>query len=872
MNYKETPLMRQYFSIKETYPDHILFFRLGDFYEMFGEDAITASKILNIALTTRDKKKEDAIPLCGVPYHSARIYIKRLLDKGLKVAICEQLEDPKKAKGIVKRDVVRLISSGTVMESDLLNEKEHNFLASVFPGERGLGLAFLDLTTGEFRTTEHLEDDRLIRLQGEISRLEPKEILFPSKFKNDKDLMRILSSFSIELSPVDIVDFGLKEASDLLKTFYDLNQIDVLGLNDKPLSCLASSYIIHYLKQTQKNRFCHIMPPQFYGLSDQMILDHTTLTNLELVRSSDTGAREGTLLNVLDRTSTPMGARCIKDWILHPLLMIESIQNRLDAVEELVNKLDIRERIKGFLKNLYDLERICGRISLRMASPQNLLALKSSIPLIQKIKGEGGCFETRLLKIKINQCHLLQDVFDLIDNTLEDDPSSKAQKTGIIKRNVSEELDRLYEITYNGRKWIADLESKERKRTGISSLKIGYNKVFGYYIEITKSNLANVPAEYIRKQTLVNCERFITEDLKHFENEVLGAEERILKLEREIFDNLLDSLVSHIPSIQETAKAIAQMDCLISFAEVAAKQGYIKPNINLSLSLKIKQGRHPVLETRDNERPFVPNDTFIDCLKQQLIILTGPNMAGKSTYMRQVALIVLMAQIGSFVPAKSAQIGLVDRIFTRVGASDRLYKGQSTFMVEMIETANILHQASRRSLIIMDEIGRGTSTYDGISIAWAVAEYIHSNKNLGARTLFATHYHELTELPNYLERARNYNISVDEEKGEVVFLYHVVEGGSDRSYGVHVAKLASLPKEVIERACQIMEDMEDKKGIDFSKSKKISSYKEVYRPTQLSLFSDPETNILMEIKALDQSRLSPLKALKKLNEWKQTLS
>jgi DNA mismatch repair protein MutS len=872
MDSKETPLMRQYFSIKESYPDYILFFRLGDFYEMFGKDAITASKILNIALTTRDKKREDAIPLCGVPYHSAQIYIKRLLDNGLKVAICEQLEDPKKAKGIVKRDVVRLISSGTVLESDLLNEKEHNFLASIFPEEEGLGMAFLDLTTGEFRTTEHREDDYLIRLQGEIGRLEPKEILFPKNYKDLKNLMKILSSFSVEITPVDIKDFNFNEAMDTLKTFYDLNQVDVLGLNDKPFACLASAYIIIYLKRAQKKPFYHIMPPKFYGLGDQMILDHTTLTNLELVRSSDTGAREGTLLSVLDRTATPMGARCIKDWILHPLLMIESIQNRLDAVEEFLNKLNIRERIKGFLKGLYDLERICGRIALRMATPQNLLALKTSIPLIQRIRKEGLCLEAPLLKIKTNQCRLLQEVYDLIDNTLEDDPSSKAQKTGLIKRNVSKELDRLYEITHNGRKWIAALEAKERKRIGISSLKVGYNKVFGYYIEITKSNLANVPPEYIRKQTLVNGERFITEDLKQFENEVLGAEEKIMKLEREIFDHLLDSLVSHIPSIQETAQAIAQMDCLISLAEIAAKQGYIKPNIDLSLNLKIKQGRHPVLETRENEGPFVPNDTFIDCIKQQLIILTGPNMAGKSTYMRQVALIVLMAQIGSFVPAKSAQIGLVDRIFTRVGASDRLYKGQSTFMVEMIETANILHQATQRSLIIMDEIGRGTSTYDGISIAWAVAEYIHSNKNLGARTLFATHYHELTELPNYLEKARNYNISVDEEKGRVVFLYHVVEGGSDRSYGVHVAKLASLPREVIERACQIMEDMEDKKGIDFSQSKKMSNNREICRPTQLSLFSDPETNILMEIKALDQSRLSPLKALKKLNEWKQSLS
>jgi len=869
MDSKETPLMKQYTSIKAAYPDCILFFRLGDFYEMFGQDAVFASKILNITLTSRDKKRDGAMPLCGVPYHSAQIYIKRLLESGLKVAICEQLEDPKKAKGIVRRDVVRLITPGTVLESDLLNERENSFLASVFPCEGGLGIAFLDLTTGGFRTTEQAGADYIHRLQGELNRLEPKEILIPHGI-DDPAARTLLGPFSQRISFIEPI--GIEKAIDVLKTFFTISQLDILGLNDRPFACIASAGLILYLEHTQKRGLCHIRPPVFYDTGEHMMLDQTTLTNLELVKSIEGGTREGTLLHVLDKTTTAMGARCLKDWILHPLINHTALNDRLDGVEEFMNSHAARERMKEFLKRVYDLERICGRIAVGMATPQNLLALKASIPPIHEIRNEGSRFMSVLLKRLIDQCHPLQDVHDSIDSVLTDAPPSSALRIGLIKRSVNEELDRLYDITLNGKKWIADLEAKERKRTGISSLKIGYNKVFGYYIEVTKANLPHVPAEYIRKQTLVNGERFITEELKRFESEVLGAEERILKLEREIYDALVAAIIPHIPAIQETSLALAQLDCLISLAEVAARQNYTRPHIDLSLILEITQGRHPVLESREHESPFVPNDTLMDCDLRQLIILTGPNMAGKSTYMRQVALIVLMAQIGSFVPAQSAHIGLVDRIFTRVGASDRLYRGQSTFMVEMIETACILHQATRRSLIIMDEIGRGTSTYDGISIAWAVAEYIHNHKDLGSRTLFATHYHELTELPNYLARARNYTISVHEERGEVVFLYHVIEGCSDRSYGVHVAKLASLPKEVIERAWQIMEGMEDTKGVDFSRTSPVVRERVRCRPVQLALFSDPAAHILQELRNLDQTRLSPLKALKKLNEWKQNLS
>ncbi|MBN2373018.1 DNA mismatch repair protein MutS [bacterium] len=872
MGNSETPLMKQYASIKAEYPEHILFFRLGDFYEMFDQDAVTASKILNITLTTRDKKKEDAVPLCGVPYHSANTYIKRLLQNGFRVAICEQIEDPKISKGIVKRDVVRLVTPGTVFETDLLNEKEHNFLAGIYLEENGMGISFLDLTTGEFRTTQHTGKDYLARLRGEISRMDPKEIVIPRDYKTDKNIATILDSFSIQLSRIDIDSLGFEEAAERLKSFYGIPQAEGMGLNDKPFACIASAYLIEYLKMSQKRPLFHIKPPHLYGLGDIMILDHTTLMNLELVRSMDPGTKGGTLLEIIDQTSTPMGARCLKDWVLHPLIDCDSIQKRLDAVEELLCNQDTRSRISGLLTGIFDLERICGRISLGIVSSQNMLALKSSIPLIQEIRKEASAFESPLLKEENERCHPLQEVYDLINNTLADDNPYSQQKTGLIKRNVNEELDRLYDISRNGKEWISRLEAKERKRTGITSLKIGYNKIFGYYIEVTKANLPYVPNEYIRKQTIVNGERYITEELKKLEYEILGAEEKIMGLEKEIFGQLVNALITYLSLIQETAQSLSNLDCLVSLAEVAAKHNYTKPQIDLSLELDIKQGRHPVLEAAEKERPFVPNDIFMDCKGQQLIILTGPNMAGKSTYMRQVALIVLMAQIGSFVPAKKAKIGLVDRIFTRVGASDRLYKGQSTFLVEMIETASILHQATHRSLIILDEIGRGTSTYDGISIAWAVAEYIHDDEKLGARTLFATHYHELTELSNCLERARNFTIDVHEENGKVIFLYNVIEGGSDKSYGVHVAELAGLPRNVIENAYSILNEMEYRRGVEITQIKSIHKYKFASKPKQLALFSDPKANIIRDIKDLDPTRLSPLMALKKINSWKKNLT
>ncbi len=872
MDPKETPLMKQYEAIKANYPDYILFFRLGDFYEMFNQDAIIASKILNITLTTRDKKKDGSVPLCGVPHHSAQNYIKRLLNNGLKVAICEQLEDTKKAKILVKRDVIRLITSGTILESELLDEKDSNYITSLFIGNDTVGISFLDLTTGDFKATQYFGEDFLLRLHAEIIRQEPREIVFNNIYKSSQELMKILNSFNIQLSTINDDDLKPEEAVERLKFFYNITQVEGMGLDNKHAACIASATLLNYILETQRRPLSHIKPVHFYGLDDYMILDHTTLLNLELVRSLDSDKREGTLLNILDWTSTPMGARYIKDWILHPLLDCEHIQRRLDSVDELLNIHSIRYKIKACLKEIYDIERITGRISLRMVTPQNLLAIKRCIPFIQKIRKEGISLNTPLLRENIIKCDPLQEVYNIIDETLLEDHHLSQQKAGIIKRNINAELDRLYDITINGKKFITNLEKKERERTGISSLKIGYNKIFGYYIEVTKPNLSSIPKEYIRKQTLINSERFITEDLKKFEYEVLGAEEKIQRIEKEIFDKLIDSLISYIPILQETAKAISTIDCLISFAEVAAQQNYVKPQVDMSYKIEIKQGRHPVLETAQHERPFVPNDTNMDCDNKQLIILTGPNMAGKSTYMRQVALIVLMSQIGSFVPAKNAKIGLVDRIFTRIGASDKIYKGQSTFMVEMIETASILNQATKRSLIVLDEIGRGTSTYDGISIAWAVAEYLHENKKLGSRTLFATHYHELTELPGFLERARNYTTSIYEDNGAIEFLYNVKEGASDRSYGVHVSKLAGLPKEVIERAQQILEEMEHKKSAEISQSKPLNILKGFYKPTQLSLFSNPETEIINEIKELDPTRLSPLKALKRLNDWKKIIS
>lgn len=871
MHSSDTPLMKQYNSIKVKYPEYILFFRLGDFYEMFYNDAIIASKILNITLTTRDKKKEDSVPLCGIPYHSAQTYIKRLLNNGLKVAICEQLEDPKYAKKIVKRDVIRLITPGTILETELLDEKEANFLASFFINEKdeAFGVAFLDLSTGEFLATEYSGKDYFSILKEEFMNYEPKEIIVPRQYLEDTALKGLFANLPFHVSPIDTKLLTFNNAKE--KAISTILKISDNKFEKRPNACIAAEFLIEYLHETQKKTLAHIKPLNFYLPSDFMVLDHSTIVNLELVRSIDSGQREGTLLSILDHTSTPMGARRLKDWILHPLQKINRIRDRLDCVEELVKKPNTCVKIRELLKKIYDLERICGRISSRIATPQNILTLKNCIPFIQKIKNEGKFFDTQQLKEYMNRCNALQEVYSLIDYTLVDDLILCSQKTGFIKPNVDKTLQHLYDVSRGGKTFIKDLEKSEREKTGISSLKVGYNKIFGFFIEVTKANFANVPNNYIRKQTLVNSERYITEELKRFEYEILGAEEKIQKIEKQLFDELINSLISYIPLIQETALVLSYIDCLISFAELAATENYVKPALNSSYQLEILQGRHPVLDIIQKEKPFVPNDTFMDSEENQLVFLTGPNMAGKSTYMRQVALIVLMAQIGSFVPAQKATIGIVDRIFTRIGASDKLYKGQSTFMVEMTETASILNQATKRSLIVLDEIGRGTSTYDGISIAWAVAEYLHDCHEIGARTLFATHYYELTELTNFLNRARNYTMAIYEDRGKVEFLYNVKEGVCDKSYGVHVAELAGLPSEVIKRAYQILEELEKKKNIDIKKLNPQNQLKEFSTPTQLPLFFDSNALVIEEIKGLDPTRLSPLNALQKINEWKKAL-
>ncbi|MGA1871155.1 MAG: DNA mismatch repair protein MutS [bacterium] len=853
-----TPLMQQYHSIKNKYPGYILFFRLGDFYEMFDNDAIIASKVLQITLTSRDKKKENAVPLCGVPYHSAESYINCLLKHNHKVAICEQTEDPKKAKGIVKREVVRLITPGTLISSDMLNEKENNYLASFSLSYKAFSLAFLELTTGEFIATEYQGNDYLDKLYGELAHKEAKEIIMAKSLKKEA-IYSVLEQESFYITTVDESIFDHKEAQIKLKSFLNLHQLDGLGIDDESTIPRACAGIIDYIQQIEKKSFVHIETLKIYHLEDYMILDNHTRVNLELVNSLSFNSRQGSLLWVLDHTATAMGARRLKSWILHPLIDMNEINTRLESVEELITNQIARHHIADNLTKIFDLERIIGRISLGLASAQHVLTLKESIPYVHSIKKELRSLKSNMLNTLETQCHSLAEVYELIDKTLSDHPPSHLAYGGLIKRGVSEELDQLISMVRHSKDWLAKLEAQERKATGINSLKIGFNKVFGYYIEVTKSNLKLVPPEYIRKQTLASAERYITEELKQYEEKILGAEEKISALEKEIFDNLISDISSFGSRIRHTARAIAEIDCLYSLAETASLNRYSRPTIDTSLTIHIKEGRHPVLEKIFPDKPFIPNNTILDCDTHRLLILTGPNMAGKSTYMRQVALITLMAQIGSFVPATEAQIGIIDRLFTRIGAGDRLYRGQSTFMVEMLEIATILNNATQKSLIILDEIGRGTSTFDGISIAWAVAEFIHDTDHIGARTLLATHYHELTELASSLKGAKNYNIGVCEEDGRLIFLYQILPGSADKSYGIHVAKLAGLPAEVIERAYEILQRIEQRE-------------EKALAPIQLCLFTNPKEAVLKDLRSLDISKISPLKARKKINEWKKCLS
>ncbi|MCX7749702.1 MAG: DNA mismatch repair protein MutS [Clostridia bacterium] len=864
-----TPMMQQYMDIKEQNKDAILFFRLGDFYEMFFKDAEIASKELEITLTGRDCGLNERAPMCGVPFHSAEGYISRLIGKGYKVAICEQVEDPALAKGIVKREVIRVVTPGTIIETSMLDEKKNNYLLSVFKFKYYFGLAAVDLSTGEFAATSISFGNTVNKLTDEIAKYSPSEMIVNSGFYEDKSLVsRIKKRFNVYITNYEDRNFEEQAAIGRIRSQFK----DFAPQNrEYDLSVNASGALIAYLEETQKANLSHIQTLYDYNIEEYMTLDISTRRNLELTETLREKARKGTLLWVLDRTVTSMGARNIRKWIDQPLINISDIMERLSAVSELKDKFMMRMEIRELLKRVYDIERLMGKVILGSVNPRDLVALKNSLGQIPYIKSILKDLTSDLIVRNDNSMDTLQDLYELIEQAIIEEPPIAVKEGGIIKSGFHEDVDKYRKATTEGKNWVATLENSEREKTGIKNLKVGFNKVFGYYIEVTKSYYSLVPKEYIRKQTLANCERFITEELKEIEDTILGAEEKLVELEYQLFVEIKNRISIEIARVKETARSIAQMDTLCALAEVADRENYVMPEMTLGGEIHIVDGRHPVVERMLEGGAFVPNDTVLDMDENRLSIITGPNMAGKSTYMRQVALIVLMAQIGCFVPAKNAKIGIVDRIFTRVGASDDLASGQSTFMVEMSEVANILSNASQRSLLILDEIGRGTSTFDGLSIAWSVIEFIGDRERLGARTLFATHYHELTELEGKLTGIKNYCISVKEKGDDIIFLRKIIRGGADDSYGIQVAKLAGVPQIVIDRAKEILEELE---AADISKFEKKVRKMKMPLEGQMDLFSfgngsKVKDEIVDELKNMDVTALTPLDALNVLYRLQQ---
>ena len=874
-----SPLMRQYRDIKQGYPDSILLFRVGDFYEMFYEDATLASKLLSIALTSRDKSSTDPVPLCGVPYHAAQGYIAKLLQAGRTVALCEQVEDPKFAKGLVRREVVRLYTPGTLVDTEFLPPGESHFLAAVafsdatapsVKGQAIVGLACLDVSTGEFWATEFQGAQAEIQLMDELARLEPREVLHPGSHENAKSCLTRLCGARLCARPPAF--FNPKDATQLLQTQFAVQSLDGFGCRGLTVGIGAAGAVLRYFRETQPTASLgHLRRLQPRWSGSAMHLDSATIRNLELIRPLDAGERRSeqdrpTVLSVLDRTATAMGSRLLRDWLVRPLLNCAAIHARLDAVGELKDRIQQRVSLRTTLRDVQDIARLSSRVTLGVVGPRELLALKQSVGTLPELRSHLQPFHASLLTGLRDSWDDCRDVHDAVEQAIKTDAPMSLRDGGIIREGYHAGIDELRKASTEGKGWIASLEAKERTRTGIDSLKVRYNQVFGYYIEITKTHLSRVPPDYIRKQTLVNAERFMTPELKELEERVTGAEIKLLGLEQELFEQLRVRLANEMPRLQTMARAIALLDVLAGLAETAALHRYVKPLVDEGSAIFIQEGRHPVVEQLSSDLTFVPNDTALDCEGNRLVILTGPNMAGKSTYLRQVALIVLLAQIGSFVPATEAHIGLVDRIFTRVGASDNLTAGQSTFMVEMIESAHILNSATSRSLILLDEIGRGTSTYDGLSIAWAIAEHIQDRRHLGARTLFATHYHEMTQLEGLREGIRNYCVAVQERDGDVVFLRKILPGGADRSYGIHVAKLAGLPQEVIARARQVLAQLEQP-DTTIGDSPRSSSKKEA---TGDGL---PQPHpIIEEMKQIDLFSMTPLDALNRLADLQRRIN
>ncbi|WP_310604224.1 DNA mismatch repair protein MutS, partial [Anaerosporobacter sp.] len=800
-------MMQQYMEIKNKYTDCILFYRLGDFYEMFFEDATICAKELEITLTGKNCGQEERAPMCGVPYHSVEGYLSKMISRGYKVAICEQVEDPKFAKGLVKRDVSRIVTPGTNLNTQTLDETKNNYLSGIFYSESGIGISFVDITTGDYYVTEV---DTKKKLLDEINKFLPTEIICNEAFLiSGMDIVDLKERLKISISSQESWYFDEEMCQNGLKEHFAVSSLDGLGLHDYEYGVIAAGAALKYLYETQKNSLSHLTHIQPYITSKYMLLDSSTRRNLELTETLREKQKRGSLLWVLDKTKTAMGARLLRNYVEQPLIDIELIRERLDCVEEINQSAITREELREYLNPIYDLERLISKVSYKSANPRDLIAFRASLSMLPPIKMLLSDFSCALMKEIDTELDTLEDICTLIVNSIDEEPPISVKEGGIIKEGYNEEVDRLRRAKTDGKSWLAELEAKERDQTGIKNLKIKFNKVFGYYLEVTNSYQNLVPETWTRKQTLANAERYITPELKELEDMILGAEDKLFSLEYNLFSEVRDQIAEQVKRIQTTAKAVAKLDVFASLAFVAERNNFIKPEMNQTGVIDVKSGRHPVVEKMINNDLFVANDTFLDNEDNRVSIITGPNMAGKSTYMRQTALIVLMAQVGSFVPAEYAKIGIVDRIFTRVGASDDLASGQSTFMVEMTEVANILRNATKNSLLILDEIGRGTSTFDGLSIAWAVIEHISDKNLLGAKTLFATHYHELTELEGKLNGVNNYCIAVKEQGEDIVFLRKIIKGGADKSYGIQVAKLAGVPDAVLGRAREIVDELSD---------------------------------------------------------------
>ena len=865
-----SPMMQKYFETKKQYEDCIVFYRLGDFYEMFFDDAITASRELEITLTGRDCGQEERAPMCGVPHHAAESYIAKLIAKGYKVAICEQLTDPKTTKGMVERDFIRVVTPGTIVESNMLEERKNNYIMSIFKTGIYFGISLCDVSTGEFYASEVKQTNNFALVLDEIARFNPAELVVNSMMFDCKEEMdKIRERFEIFVTKF-LDEFFSSDYSKVKNrfSFVDSSNNQIEDIEERTITIASINALVQYLNQTQKTSLEHINKIIIYNISKYMSLDINARRNLEITEKLRDKSKKGTLLWVLDKTSTSMGGRMLRRWLNDPLIDVVEINKRLNAVKELKDEIMLRGDVVDSLKKVYDIERLSGKMAYGNANARDMISLKSSTAKLPNIKQILSNCKSDYLKELYENLDELTDVHDLIEKAIVDEPPISVKEGGIIKLGYDPEIDELKTATTEGKNWIIKIEAEEREKTGIKNLKVGFNKVFGYYIEVTKSFISQVPDRFIRKQTLTNAERYITEELKEIENKVLGAEERVVNLEYDAFTKVREEISKNIKRLQLSSSVVATLDVLTSFASVAEDMNYCMPEVKQNGIIEIIDGRHPVIEKMLPTGSFVENDTYLDKDENRLAIITGPNMAGKSTYMRQVALITLMAQVGSFVPASSAKIGVVDKIFTRVGASDDLSMGQSTFMVEMMEVATILKEATSNSLVVLDEIGRGTSTYDGLSIAWAVADYIANKEKCGAKTLFATHYHELTELENRLDGVKNYQIAVKEKGEDIIFLRKILKGGTDESYGIHVAKLAGVPKDVTQKANEILRSLERKSILRDKKDEKKDK-KQV--EGQFDMFNYKLAEIAHEIDQVDLNALTPIDALNTLVRMKEKM-